>query len=367
LLLLAVRAARRAIQANPRDALAYLLLGEAYLRLAGSTRERGWGPHFRQLAQVRRNQTVAAFQQALRLNPDLARAHAALALVYAEAGYADLTLEHLRGQLRAERRTAGESAADFEVRQANLRRQVDATQKEVERLLASFEVNAAELKTSDRAAYALRRGLPRKGLDILLQSDTADFGPPGLRLELLLLLICGRVDDIRAWLEPEHRLAVGDANYDWLQAQAAAAVGDYAGADENLAAMAASIRPVQVGRTFVLPARPGMALAATQSVLEHRIPEGGPALLAATILNRLLFLGRLGRLVSSVRQESDLLVLRGQLALEAGNVEQAERCWRRALEAWGSAAAVAAGSGVDFGARPVARYGLDRLAAHPRR
>src|SRR5262249_26085086 len=42
MLLLAVRAARRAVNENPQDARAYLLLGEAYLHMMLNTRERAW-------------------------------------------------------------------------------------------------------------------------------------------------------------------------------------------------------------------------------------------------------------------------------------------------------------------------------------
>jgi hypothetical protein len=362
LLLLAVRAARRAIQADPRDAAAHLLLGEAYLRLARSTRERGWAAQLPAWHQVRRGQAIAALQRGLRLDPMLAPAHAHLAQLYAESGHLDLVLEHLRGQLRATRPTAGESAAAFAERTAPLREKIERLRRRIETATAAFEVNAENLKTYDRARLAFRAGLARKALDTLLASDTADFGAAGVRLEVNLLLLCGRADSVREWLNPEHRPAFGDVDYHWMLAQAAAAAGDYAGADENLAEMARRGKAVRARGGLVLDARGGIGLAATQAVLEHRLPLGGPALLAPAVLNRLLFLGRLGILVEYLRQQGDILVLRGLLSLEAGQVEQAKRDWRKARALWASEAAVNRGAGVDFGGRVIAQYGLDLLA-----
>src|SRR5207248_3342242 len=70
-LLLAVRAARRALAVNPDDAGAYLLLGEAYLRLARQTREQGWRTFLPVLADIRRVQALTALEQAVLLRPDL--------------------------------------------------------------------------------------------------------------------------------------------------------------------------------------------------------------------------------------------------------------------------------------------------------
>src|SRR5439155_186101 len=73
LLYLAVRAARRALAVNPSDARAYLVLGECYLRLLHSTRERAWGMHLKQLVQLRHAQASLALNEAVSLQPDLAQ------------------------------------------------------------------------------------------------------------------------------------------------------------------------------------------------------------------------------------------------------------------------------------------------------
>src|SRR6516225_5456647 len=53
LLLLAVRAARRALAVNPADARAHLILGESYLHLVHHTRERAWGKRMSALVELR--------------------------------------------------------------------------------------------------------------------------------------------------------------------------------------------------------------------------------------------------------------------------------------------------------------------------
>ena len=48
------------------------------------------------------------------------------------------------------------------------------------------------------------------------------------------MLQAGRAFEVRAWLEPDHQALLGYSPYHWLQAQAAAACGDYAAADAEL-------------------------------------------------------------------------------------------------------------------------------------
>jgi hypothetical protein len=100
LLLLAVRAARRAIRDNPDDAHAYRLLGETYLHLMRNTRQRAWKRDLTSLVHIRQIQALTALHQALLLQPDLIQAHSDLHGLYQDMGLLDLALSHLRHVLR---------------------------------------------------------------------------------------------------------------------------------------------------------------------------------------------------------------------------------------------------------------------------
>src|SRR5207245_1330144 len=97
--LLAVRAARRAVAANPDDANAHLWLAVAYMDLRDKTVERSLGRTLAPLLMVRRAQAAAALLHALKLNPDLEAAHERLAELYEEAHFLDAALDRRRDQL----------------------------------------------------------------------------------------------------------------------------------------------------------------------------------------------------------------------------------------------------------------------------
>src|SRR5204863_998477 len=95
-----VRAARRALAANPDDGGAFLLLGEAYLRLERQTREQSWHDLLPTLAAIRQVQARTALEQAVLLRPDLYQAHTLLARLCYEAGDLDRALDHSRARVR---------------------------------------------------------------------------------------------------------------------------------------------------------------------------------------------------------------------------------------------------------------------------
>src|SRR5262249_37390134 len=113
-LLLAVRAARRALAANPDDAGAFLLLGEAYLRLARQTKEQSWSLRLPLLASTRRAQALTALRQAVLLRPDLDQAHALLFRLHAGAGHLDQALDHLLARKRIASQQADQRGPDRE-------------------------------------------------------------------------------------------------------------------------------------------------------------------------------------------------------------------------------------------------------------
>jgi tetratricopeptide (TPR) repeat protein len=227
LLLLAIRAARKALDVDPDDARAYLALGQAYLQLARSTRERAWCIECPRLRSLRQAQVSYALNQALLLQPDLLQAHFELMDLYHEMGYEDLALKHLREFLRHTLTAGpqpGETHEQFDARIARLRQEIDKRDGAVKHLLDVYEINASGLKVFERARLALSKGLAQKALDLLLSSDAVAFGSAGTKMELELLLATGRLKEVREWLAPEHLQPLGFDEYYWLRFRIAAAL-----------------------------------------------------------------------------------------------------------------------------------------------
>jgi hypothetical protein len=265
LALLAIRAARRALHADPDNAQAYLLLGEGYHLLLSGTRERVWGVSFRHLAELRLIQAVSALRQALVRRPGLPRAHDLLAGLFRDMGYLDLALEHAQKHLQSARAAGplpGESAGAFARRVDALAEALAPLKKQVAELRNRHEVNSAGLTVFDRAYLARQGGLAGKALSTLLASNNAEFGHPGVLLELELLLATGRLREVRDWMEPAHKAALSANRYHWLRAQLGAAGGDYAQADEDLAELAALSRWVRIAGLPPLSTRAALLLGA---------------------------------------------------------------------------------------------------------
>jgi hypothetical protein len=62
--------------------------------------------------------------------------------------------------------------------------------------------------------------------------------------------------------------------------------------------------------------------------------------------------------LEALREQSDVLVLRGLLAMERGRDQEAARQFHAALDLWRSEAAVSSGGGLDFNARELAQHFL---------
>ncbi len=244
LLLLAVRAARRAVRENPDDANAYQLLGEAYLHLIRNTRERTWNRDLPSLAHIRQIQTAVALHQALLLQPDLIQGHVDLYGLYRDMGLLDLALHHLGHVHRlslSRSRFAGDTPEAQAERLRQVNQAVETLDKEVRRHLDTYETQAAHRPVLDQAILALELGLAGKALDILLASDVAVFGKRGTEMELDLLLTVGRIHDARAWMLPIQETDLGGNVYHRLRVLLAAASGDYEACDEELSQIAAPL------------------------------------------------------------------------------------------------------------------------------
>jgi tetratricopeptide (TPR) repeat protein len=357
----AVRACRRALAADLRDPAAYLLLGEAYCRLAWNTEERAAGARVPALARLRRQQAVAALRHALEIRPDLEQAHSWLVALYQELGQLDDALRHVQAlhdlqQARGPR--PGEAPRQHADHLATLRRDADQLRRDVQARQDVYRDRQAGLDVAGRARLAGQLGLADAALTSLLGAGGEELGRDGVLLELELLLGAGRYEEGRAWLEPKHREVLGDVDYHWLGARFDAAAGDYAGADAHLRPLVVRSAAVpELGpRPVVLDA--GLAVTAAANVL-----AGAQEAAAAHPLLTFWFSGleprlRLNHLARTLEQSVQFAVLQGVVALERGDARQARQHFRAARTLSGSDPALA-----DL--RSVARYYEQLLATTP--
>jgi tetratricopeptide (TPR) repeat protein len=342
----AVRAARRAVSANPADAWSYLLLGQCYRRLLTNTRERAWALRLPQLAELRQAQASAALNRAIALNPGLAQAHLELGRLYQQIGYLDLALTHLRAHRDAGR--GGTSAGPEAVSSAEL---ADLSAY-VDRQLAEFGPESVRARVADRARAAKERGLVGKARAILLESDLSAFGNAGMELELDLLLRTGRAEDVRDWTSSEFKESLGDASYHWMRTQALAAIGEYAAADVELTELTGKEGPDPTRTAGVFALLTGRAL------LDGRpCGQGMPADAWGAVV-RFLFWSAMQEEIAALTRRADSSVLRGLIALEAGEMDRARLAFQAALAI---SAESPAGVGVRFNGEQVGRDGLALL------
>src|SRR5262249_15959911 len=150
-----------------------------------------------------------AFTQALLYDPDLIPAHEALALLFTQRGYLDLALKHRLAQLRLTRAAGplpGEERPAFEERVDRLQELVDALERDVQDHQNRFVIRSWSVSDNPlaRARVALELGLAGKALDdVLLRSHVLLFRVPGARLQIELLLMTGRVEQARQFLDDD--------------------------------------------------------------------------------------------------------------------------------------------------------------------
>ncbi|MCI0642983.1 MAG: hypothetical protein L0Y72_05540 [Gemmataceae bacterium] len=328
-----VRATRRALQADPDDALTHWLLGDGYLRLMRNSSERAAASSFPLLNTLRKVQAIIALKNAVLLKPDLIAAHERLAALYQDMTFLDLALPHLQDQLKYSRAAgprAGETEGQLAERLRTLEENVERLGKRVRELLNLHEIQAFEQDVFSRARIAQNIGLPGKALEILLNSQYEAFGRDGALMELQLFLYTGRASEVRAWMEPTQEAVLGSFHYRWLQAQWAAAVGDYAQADHDLQRLTVTGVDVPHFNLKNAPQRPVIALFIGQSVLDAAQP------LSHWQESRDSMLKRVESLATHLRQQAEVAALRGLLAMEAGDVAAAQRLFRGSLALWSS-------------------------------
>jgi tetratricopeptide (TPR) repeat protein len=349
-LLLAVRAARRALAADPDDALAYLRLGRAYERLRHQTAERATAADFPLFDQLRRVQAVVALQHAVRLRPDLVPAHELLAGLYQEAGALDLAHRHLTEVLRLTRAAGprpGETPGPFDARLAALAEREAQLGRQVRELLNLVDTQSFSLDVYGKARLCEARGLPGRALDLLLHSSYTEFGREGALLQLHLLLYTGRTGEVREWTDPAQEAVVGTFNYRWLQTLLGAATGQYDRADDDLRRLVVATADVPELGVRDVPPGTGVALIFGTQLLHGADPLSLPPAFRAALVRRLEVLAGVPR------QQADIHTLRGMLAVEQGDIAAAARAFR---------AAVASSDAAD-GAPALARHYLALIPA----
>jgi hypothetical protein len=361
LIYLAIRAARRAVAANPEDAQAYLVLGESYMRLIHATRERLWMQHFPELQQLRRAQASAAFNMAIKLKPDFTQAHLALSGLYGDMQYLDLMLKQRKIFFDLKSREpppAGIDPKEHGERLADFEDELNRLAKEVERRQSRWEVATAGAPLLDKAAFATREGLAGQALDMLLDSDISNFGVRGMALEVELLLRTGSPEKVRDWTGPEHQLMLSGASYHWEKAQAYAAIGDYVNARKSIEELSRSLamapgvaKPVEFQEIMskIIAERVLTEFAGNRSIID----------LSRLGFDRAEFLNRISLIYKSLQRQADLLVLRGLILLEEGAVKDAAVAFREALSFWKDAETAASGGGIEFHGRATAQTYLE--------
>jgi tetratricopeptide (TPR) repeat protein len=349
LLYLAIRSARRALGINPADAQAHLILGESYLYLLRNTRERIWAARLKHLTQLRRVQASAALNQAILLQPNLAKAHRLLAGLYSDMGYLDLALKHFQAHRKLVPTSSQRSSPQqFQDQMAQfdleLNRLAEAVREREKKYAA-----AGGMRLSDRAMLANQLGLAGKARDLLLQSDVTAFGRIGMALELDLLLKTGGIKEVREWTGEDQKDMLGEVPFYLIRALALAASGDYRLSERELATLAIAWQGPVAPRTR-------MALEIAKAVLEEQpLTRGSWAYQVWRAPGRIDFRDRVLGLARRLRGETNAIVLRGLLALEEGEVDNARIAFRTALALWKDEASVASGAGLDFDARPIAQ------------
>jgi len=384
--LLMVRAARRGVERDPADAIAWLMLGRAYVILNDQTWEGQHGAGLTLLGHVRLLQATTALVQASLLNPDSAPTHQILAGVYFRRGSLDLAHRHASAALRLVRRagsTGGESDSEYANRIARIAELADrieaALQNNENRFLVRTLGMAGDPLGRARIAYEL--GLPQKAIDILIQSHPDLYRGQGIALLIDLLLQTGQVPEARVLLDrdeirrkPEflgmttlvgmtqpsgHRWAYQFPAHVWFTFCEHAASGRYGSARQSLEFLAELFHrdeeanlPMQ---TLILAAEVGQDAGLSA-------PFGSPFKRLRSVQSVAAYadLVRHTRLLAVNR--ADLITLGAVLELERGNPDGSAERFKAALDLYESNRAVAPA----LPGLALARQYLDAMTRHRR-
>jgi tetratricopeptide (TPR) repeat protein len=386
--ILGVRSARRAVANHPNEAESYLLLAEGY-GILWRHQEDYWSKRnvapglFSLLTRptLRHVQQVTALQHALTLQPNHPRVHAMLAESFKEMNYFDVALAHFE-QARKNAGALSRAGDSDKARQQfveHLDKQIQSLDAEVKFRKQLYDKYAAKqtsalakvhlavvatikVKGPQGKDIAVRLGLAQVALDLLRDTDLKDVAdkekPQYLSLQLALQLTTGQVREWRE-LEPKARLgleAILGTTYSLFEALAAAALGDYAAADQALEAQENERRGPHHLAVLVRLEKAMLAeLAWNQLGWLPSMPLGSllstgafPPLHLQSVLDQ-----RLKETAHMLSEAAETRHLRGLLALEQGDTERALAHFRECVERLGNR--------VSFGDRAVAERYLELL------
>ncbi|MCS7046823.1 MAG: hypothetical protein NZO58_10745, partial [Gemmataceae bacterium] len=313
-IMLAIRAARRALATNPDDARAWLQLGEAYLRLRYETAERSARAAFEPLDHLRRLQTTSALRHAVVLQPRSLRACANLAGLYQELGYYDLAHAQAAAMLRELERPQDIATTSEELRRSRREYWEEVEQQLARRIRdAQVEIRAPGLERLEAARRALRHGLPAHALE-LLPRDAVSLGNDGFFLKLSLLLETGQAFAVLHTLEEFRGDSGIPPEYRELHLAAAAAIGNYAAAMDDLRLPEPTVA-LSAKLTSVAP-----AAAVRWFIGKHLLDRAGHAWLFETPET---VVQQAAAMIFNWQRTADARLLRGIIALERGDITAA--------------------------------------------
>ena len=375
-LVVGVRAARRAVSENQHDLEAYLALARTTDALSGTFQESHWAQMPRQnsltpvelmqlmrekqnpesrlspwltrslsVRQVlRRVQVLTALHQILELQPNSPMAHHYLFTIYWNMNYYDAALDHLRDEVRLLQGASGRLIDQQEANLKQLEKLLADCEKQVNDLQRGFEFAAAGRSSKVQAMWAFRPfGLAKQSLAALLREDVSQLNSEEASQVIWLYLTLGKAEEMRGQLTEAQKKVLGPGQYNIFRAIQAAALGDYAEADQFLGD-ALTAHPT--------PERPPL-LEMLQGLTFGQLQTGMPQRILALFMQEQVMAAH--RAFVMRQQFDDLQVLRGLLALEVGEIDKAADLFRKALED--------PSPRYDFEAKPIAVRYLELMKA----
>lgn len=325
-LVLAIRAARRAVKENPDDVQAYLSLADNYYQLWQGVENRWAGGFLQRAAFLRQVQIATALQQALVLRPDSEDIHRRLKILYVGMGFRDFALDHLNEEMRYARqfgRQPAESPDDYLKRLENYEKQSKEFESDVQQRLNRYELDALNQPLVAKAGLAMQLGLAKKALDELRKSDpTQPNFAQGVDLQVQLLLRTGQLEELRGGFTAEFRSWLGSETYPWYKLVYEAADGNYHEASVYLEELVALFEDYSARATVRLV---------------HAQTFGG-ALGAGSFYYGVPGIGSLPALYEVVSKVATYRTLRGLVAVEQGDNTAAQTWFEKALNTGGDPA-----------------------------